>query len=153
MYVLQTTLTSHQTRQTLSKFTYLHTTSKRGTIYNTYEHTQHTNKQVSYITCLKTCFSFFWQIHQASTTAQHMERFAVETNTIACHAVTLVCKQELVCCLCPLVCASMLSSVSAEFYSCLHRCATLSWRMGFSRLLIMPDLIFFSNLFHFTCYL
>lgn len=35
------------------------------------------------------------------------------------------------CCLCPLAFTSALSSVSAEFYSCLHRCAALSWRMCF----------------------
>lgn len=77
---------------------------------------------------LKTRFSFFWQINQTSATAEDTERFAGETNTIACHAVALVCKQELVCVVC--VRWSVLRR-SAEFYSCLHRCAALSWRMCF----------------------
>lgn len=93
-------------------------------------HTRHhTNEQVSHIKCLKTYFSFFWQINRTSATAQQMERLALKTNTIACDVVTLVCKQELVYVVC--VRWSVLSSVSAEFYSCLHRCAALSWRMCF----------------------
>lgn len=40
------------------------------------------------------------KINQLTATAQHMDPFTVETNTIACHAVTLVCKQELVCVVC-----------------------------------------------------
>lgn len=55
---------------------------------------------LSHMKCSKTCFGFFWQINQASATAQHMERLPVETNTSACHALTLVCKQEVVCVVC-----------------------------------------------------
>lgn len=64
-------------------------------------HTWHpTKEQISHMKCQKTCFSFFSQINQTSATAEHTEQFAVETNTIACHAVALVCKQELVCVVC-----------------------------------------------------
>lgn len=70
-------------------------------LQTTHTHTWHpTKEQVSHMKCQKTCFSFFSQINQASATAEHTERFAVETNTIACHAVALVCKQELVCVVC-----------------------------------------------------
>lgn len=98
---------------------------------------------------LKTCFSFFWQINQTSATAQHMERLAVETNMIACHAVALVCKQELVLFVSAGLCFGAQLRVSRVLLVFTQMCC-FELTDVFLGLLIMPDLIFFSNLFHFT---
>lgn len=61
-------------------------------------HFLHMNMQLPHLKYSKTCFSFFWQRNRRN--ARHMERLPEETNMSACHAVTLVCKQEVVCVVC-----------------------------------------------------